>query len=88
MDLGEVEWVVWTGMVWLRIGATGELLWMLKGTFGFARMPGSSGVAVELAASPIKHSSMQLILGECILLRMYSMKHDNHVPRSQLLSPV
>jgi hypothetical protein len=27
--------------------------------------------------------TIKLILGECILLRMYSMKHDNHVPRSQ-----
>jgi hypothetical protein len=26
MDLGEVEWVMWTGLVWLRIGTGGELL--------------------------------------------------------------
>jgi hypothetical protein len=26
-----------------------------------------------------------LILGECILLCMYSMKHDNHVPRFDLV---
>jgi hypothetical protein len=26
MDLGEVEWGVWTGLVWLRIGTGGELL--------------------------------------------------------------
>jgi hypothetical protein len=26
MDFGEVGWVLWTGLVWLRIGKGGELL--------------------------------------------------------------
>jgi hypothetical protein len=26
MDLGEVGWVMWTGLFWLRIGTGGELL--------------------------------------------------------------
>jgi hypothetical protein len=26
MDLVEVEWVLWIGLVWLRIGTVGELL--------------------------------------------------------------
>jgi hypothetical protein len=26
MDLGEVGWVMWTGLIWLRIGTGGELL--------------------------------------------------------------
>jgi hypothetical protein len=26
MDLVEVGWVMWTGLVWLRIGTGGELL--------------------------------------------------------------
>jgi hypothetical protein len=26
MDLGEVGWVMWTGLVWLRIGTGGEIL--------------------------------------------------------------
>jgi hypothetical protein len=26
MDLGEVGWGVWTGLVWLRIGTSGEHL--------------------------------------------------------------
>jgi hypothetical protein len=26
MDLGEVGWVMWTGLVWLSIGTSGELL--------------------------------------------------------------
>jgi hypothetical protein len=28
MDLGEVDEVMWTGLVWLRIGTGGELLWI------------------------------------------------------------
>jgi hypothetical protein len=28
IDLGEMVWLVWTGLVWLRIGTSGELLWM------------------------------------------------------------
>jgi hypothetical protein len=26
MGLGEMRWVMWTGLVWLRIGTGGELL--------------------------------------------------------------
>jgi hypothetical protein len=26
MDVGEVGWVMWTGLIWLRIGTGGELL--------------------------------------------------------------
>jgi hypothetical protein len=26
MDIVEIGWVVWTGLVWLRIGTNGELL--------------------------------------------------------------
>jgi hypothetical protein len=26
IDLGKVKWVMWTGLVWLRIGTGGELL--------------------------------------------------------------
>jgi hypothetical protein len=25
MNLNEIRWVVWTGLIWLRIGASGEL---------------------------------------------------------------
>jgi hypothetical protein len=28
MDLGEVGWVAWTGLIWLRMGADGVLLRM------------------------------------------------------------
>jgi hypothetical protein len=26
MHFGKIGWVMWTGLVWLRIGASGELL--------------------------------------------------------------
>jgi hypothetical protein len=27
MDFRGIGWVVWTGLIWLRIGTNGELLW-------------------------------------------------------------
>jgi hypothetical protein len=45
MDLGEVGWVMWTGLVWLRIGTGGELLWIRCWTFGFLEMLGNYRVA-------------------------------------------
>jgi hypothetical protein len=39
MDVAEVGGgVMWTGLVWLRIGTGGELLWIRYWTFGFHRM--------------------------------------------------
>jgi hypothetical protein len=26
IDLGEMVWLIWTGLVWVRIGTSGELL--------------------------------------------------------------
>jgi hypothetical protein len=39
--------VMWTGLVWLRIGTGGELLWIRYWTFGFHEMLGklSSGLS-------------------------------------------
>jgi len=34
MDLQEVGWSAWTGLIWLRIGTGGWLLWMRWWTFG------------------------------------------------------
>jgi hypothetical protein len=28
MDLSEVGWGAWTGMIWLRMGTGGRLLWV------------------------------------------------------------
>jgi hypothetical protein len=38
MDLVEMGWVMWTGLVWLRIGTGGELLWIRYWNFGFNKM--------------------------------------------------
>jgi hypothetical protein len=42
---------VWTGSIWLRIGAGGGLLWTRWWTFGFLKMLGSSWVVAQLTAS-------------------------------------
>jgi hypothetical protein len=43
--------MVWIGSIWLRIGTSEGLLWTRWWTFGFHKMPGSSWVAAQLAAS-------------------------------------
>jgi hypothetical protein len=50
MGLGEIEWGVWTRLVWLRIGTSGELLWMWHWTFRFHWMRGNYWVATQLVA--------------------------------------
>jgi hypothetical protein len=57
MDLRE-DGVVQTGLTWLRIGTSGELLW----TFGFHKMLRSSWVAAQLAASQERFSSVELFV--------------------------
>jgi hypothetical protein len=51
MHLREVGWEAWTGLIWLRIGTGGELLWTRLWTFGFHKMRGISWVAQEVLAS-------------------------------------
>jgi hypothetical protein len=53
--------VVWTWLIWLRIGNSGGLLWKRKWTFRFHKMLGSSSVAAQLAASQEGLSSMKLV---------------------------
>jgi hypothetical protein len=43
--------MVWTWSIWLRIGTSGGPLWTRQWTFGFHKIPGSSWVAAQLAAS-------------------------------------
>jgi hypothetical protein len=50
--------MVWIGLVWLRIGTSGGLLWTRKCTFGFHKMLGSSWVAAQLAAPQEGFSSV------------------------------
>jgi hypothetical protein len=42
--------MVWSGLMWLRIGTSGGFLWTQYWTFGFHKMLGSSWVAAQLAA--------------------------------------
>ena len=51
MDLQQMGSGVWNGLIWLRIGTSGGLLWMRQWTFGFHKMRGISWLAKKLLAS-------------------------------------
>jgi hypothetical protein len=53
MNLTEIGLVVWTGLVWPRMGSSGELFWMWKWTCGFYRMLGNYRLAIQLVASRV-----------------------------------
>jgi hypothetical protein len=53
--------VVWAGLMWLRIGANGELLWTLYWTFGFDKILGNFWIAERLESSQKRLSSMDLV---------------------------
>jgi hypothetical protein len=59
-DLREINWMVWTGLIWLRIGTFGRLLWTWKWTFEFHIILGNSWVAAWLAASQEGLRSVEL----------------------------
>jgi hypothetical protein len=61
MDLAEVGWGDVTGLVWLRIGTGGELLWIRYWTFGFHKMLGNYRVSKQLGISGVVFSSMDLV---------------------------
>jgi hypothetical protein len=48
---------MWSGLVWLRIGTGGELLWIRYWTFGFHEMLGN-----YLVASRVVLSSIELVM--------------------------
>jgi hypothetical protein len=50
--------MVWIGLILLKIGTSGGLLWTRWWTFGFHKMLGSSWVAAQLAASQERLSSV------------------------------
>jgi hypothetical protein len=52
--------VVWTGLIWLRIGTSRGLLWAWKLTFGFYKIWGNSWVAEQLEVSQQGLSSNEL----------------------------
>jgi hypothetical protein len=63
--------VMWTGLVWLRIGTGGELLWSRYWTFRFHNMLGHHPMAQYLVASRVVLSSIELVSlrsdPECVL---------------------
>jgi hypothetical protein len=44
MDLGEIEWVVWTGLIWLRVGT-------LVNTVMNLRVPEKAGKFLSICAT-------------------------------------
>jgi hypothetical protein len=54
--------VVWTGLVWPRIGTSGEReRELLRRTFGFHKMLGGSRVAAQAMGSRLVLSSMKSV---------------------------
>jgi hypothetical protein len=58
--LGRYAWVMWTGLIWFRIGSSWGLLWTWLWTFGFSNMLGSSWVFAQLVTY-WGFSSMELV---------------------------
>jgi hypothetical protein len=52
---------MWNGLVWRRIGTSGEHLWMRQWTFGFHKMLGGPRVAAQLVASWVVLSSIEFV---------------------------
>jgi hypothetical protein len=52
---------MWTGLVWLMTGTSGELLWIRYWTFGCHEMLGNYRVAWRLVASRVVLSSIELV---------------------------
>jgi hypothetical protein len=63
MDLGKMGWdcVDWIRLVWLRIGTSGDILWMRWWTFGLYKMLGNYWVATQPVASRVVLSSIELV---------------------------
>jgi hypothetical protein len=61
LDNIRVDGVMWTGLVWLRIGTGGELLWIRYWTFGLHKLLGNYRVSKQLGISRVVLSSMELV---------------------------
>jgi hypothetical protein len=61
-----------TGLIWLRIGTSGGLLWTRLWTFGFRKILRNSWVAAQLAASQEGRSSAELVSWPCYRSGWYS----------------
>jgi hypothetical protein len=58
MDLVEVDGVMWAGLVRLRIGTGGELLWIRYWALWFHKMLGNYRVSKQLGISRVVLSSI------------------------------
>jgi hypothetical protein len=78
----DLKWnvVVFTGLIWLRIGNSEGVLWTQKWTFGFHRMLGNFWAAERLAASQEGLSCIEWGSYGYMSYMFWS------VPKSQLLS--
>jgi hypothetical protein len=74
MDLGEIGWVAWTGLIWLRIETSEGLLCTRLWTFGFHKMLGNSWVVAQLLTSPEELSSMDLVMTYLAVIIIYIYK--------------
>jgi hypothetical protein len=54
--------VMWTGLVWLGVGTSGELWWIRYWTFRFDKMLRNYRVSKQLGISRVVHSSMELVM--------------------------
>jgi hypothetical protein len=54
--------MIWTGLVWLRIGTSGGLLGTQQCTFGFSKLVRNPGEIERLAVSE-ELISMELVIG-------------------------
>jgi hypothetical protein len=61
MDIQEVGWGAWTGLLWLRIGTGGGRLWMREELSGSLNA-GISWLAEDLLVSQEGLCSMDLVL--------------------------
>jgi hypothetical protein len=75
-DVNEVEWGVWTGLIWLRIGRVCGHLWMRWWYFEFHKMREISWLTDKLLASQEANNQFCfLMIGTVYLLTVWTSCH-------------
>jgi hypothetical protein len=69
---------MWTGLVCLRIGTGGELLWIQYWTFGFHKLLGNCRLSKQLGISRVVLSPMELVN---LSLSFFSFFHHSFCPQ-------
>jgi hypothetical protein len=76
--------MLWTGLIWLRIGTDGGLLWTRYLNFGYHKMLVSSWVDAQMAASQERLSSTKFVsycaLRNLIIHKTYALCLLTHIP--------